>query len=44
MLYRAINGDSAAGPERREDPGAPAPAPARYEVFNSYKYISLFIY
>ncbi|XP_013168851.1 PREDICTED: uncharacterized protein LOC106118682 [Papilio xuthus] len=31
MLYRAINGDSAAGPERREDPGAPAPVPARYE-------------
>ncbi|CAH2057975.1 unnamed protein product, partial [Iphiclides podalirius] len=33
MLYRAINGESAAGPERREDPGAPpaAPLPQRYE-------------
>ncbi|CAK1589399.1 unnamed protein product [Parnassius mnemosyne] len=31
MLYRAINGDSSAGPERREDPGAPPPPPPRYE-------------
>ncbi|CAH0715128.1 unnamed protein product, partial [Brenthis ino] len=43
MLYRAINGDSA-GPERREDPGAPhaAHAPHRYEWFSFWGKIVLF--